>query len=380
MLGNDSLVIDRFEKIILEQANRQIDRLEKHLFIRGDNGPYHDDETTLRVAAHWICIFGYLYKKYADERYRDCLVMLADHILDNQQANNTFKVRNKESKDKVNGTIGHAWIIEGLLCACEISNDERYYDSAVRCFKTHVFSEEFGVWNRIEIDGSNLGIDYTFNHQLWLAAAGALICKHKVDNRICFEVESFLEKSKKNLRIYHSGLIKHELVLQQGFSIKDLLWNSFFLVKKCFNLVLGKPSLKYKEEGYHFFNVYGMAILYNVFPNHSFFHCRKFEKVLEYCLKDVNWKKLLINEPDRDSTGLAKTINCSCNIYGFSYNSPAFELPFIYKEFGIVNKESIIDELLKKQLELTYDEKSHDFSCNTEDGVVLVSRIYELLR
>ena len=82
-------------------------------------------------------------------------------------------------------------------------------------FLLHPFDERLGVWQRVEIGGSVLPFDMTFNHQLWFAAAGGLLAGRGCTS-IDAQVRRFLDRLPELLKTFPSGLIWHPLVLEDG--------------------------------------------------------------------------------------------------------------------------------------------------------------------
>ena len=352
--------------------------IENKSLIGGNNGPYHDPETGLRVSAHWIFTFRYEYIKTGDEQYLDAIKILADNICNYQEKNNTFLCRNKDGKDKINGSIGTAWIIEGLIAASTVCNDEKYYESAVRAFLAQPFDSDIGLWKRRETDDKILSYDGTYNHQLWLAASGAQICAYRLNKDIEKCVISFLDHSKNTFRSYSNGLAHHFVFFDKP--LKRAIKSRKNLLKQNYLQTLKRPCYKYKEEGYHNFSVYAFAVLHHYYPAHSFFQCAAFKRALGYSLNFQNSFALSENDKTADGTGIALKYDCDCNVFGFSYNSPAFEMPFIVREFSSSDFKSEINALIEKQIQLNYDPDKHSFCRNTEDAITLDARVYEFVR
>ena len=51
-------------------------------------------------------------------------------------------------------------------------------------FLRHHWNEAEGLWNCLDIDGSILPVDLTFNHQLWFAYSGSRVIEHKQNTQI----------------------------------------------------------------------------------------------------------------------------------------------------------------------------------------------------
>lgn len=368
------LLINSAKKCLLEIE-------EKGYIAGGSNGPYNDNETPYRVCAHWIFIFDYLYQETNDKKYLNAIKKLGEYLykefLNNKHV--VFKCRQKEGKDTVNGTIGNAWIIEGLIKLSEILKDDKYYYAAVEIFKCFSYDKNMGLWNRIEYDGKELGFDGTFNHQLWLAAAGTQILAYKDNKAIRDEINDFLSHCKSNLifNIYNDGLIKHFSL--QNRSLKSIVKYYLRDLKNSIKGLLNKPNMRYKEEGYHYFAMYGFALVYSKFYDHSLFKTNKFRKSLKYTFNKENYLKLINQNKYFDGTKLASKFDVKSNIYAYAYNSPFLELPYIYKTFkGELMNNDEFNELWNIQKDITV--VNNYMSKNTNDPVTLSARMYELVR
>src|SRR5690606_5187102 len=209
------------------------------------------------------------------------------------------------------------------------------------------------VWDRIDAANGSRAIDYTLNHQLWFAAA-----KAETDQNSYSEVDSFLSLLQAGaFRVRANGLICH-LLYSSSFKGKLLEYRYLLLEKRNMNAVLTK------EIGYHLFNLYPLARLYRLRPEHPFFATDKFKKALNY----------IVSKEFNDTL--------ENNKFAYPYKSPAFEMPLVLATFKHLLSESInIDEisnrLLQKQTALTFDSASRVFSKNTDDSITLTARIYE---
>ena len=141
-----------------------------------------------------------------------------------------------------------------------------------------------------------------------------------------------------------------------------------------------QPSLIYKEEGYHLFSIYAFAIIFENYSDSSFFNLDKVKKAIAFSFEESYLKRLSDIDSSLDNTHIQKNIDKSINAYGYPYNSPAFELPYIDKIFGNNSHEKLIDYLMDEQIRLTYNGIDGIFSRNTEDIDTLNARLYELVR
>lgn len=346
----------------------------------GHNGPYFDEEKAGRNISHWICTLREFYQRTHNRKYIKAIEVLAEYYYSNQDYTDAgvYYCRDKEGKDHVNGTIGAAWIIEGLVAAAQVLCDESLIDRAIKVFKTFPFDAQNGMWERIEIDGRNLGLDITYNHQLWFAAAGVEILQYKYDEEIDRMIQCFLDRSKKTFWVMPSGLICH--FANCYTTKKQQIKNLIKYISHSIEIMFGIPSLEYKEIGYHLFDMYGFSLLQDYYKDQPLFQSKKYKKAVKYCVSEEYSKKLVSMKRSADGTQLpCDNVDDDINSYGFPYNSPAFEIPYILEKHGLTNND-ICEKFFAIQIERTFDEKEKTFGRNTEDFLVLNARVYELIR
>lgn len=344
----------------------------------GHNGPYYDVETNLRNISHWACTFEKYYFLTKDKLYLDALEILAKS-LEEIDSSKPCVCRMKYGKDKTNGVIGQAWVIEGLLACARGLNNDNYYEMALSLFNNQRFDEKYGMWSVIECDGKDLGFDLTFNHQLWFAAIGSELLNYKYDSSIDARINQFLVKADKFFIVHNNGLIFHFLKYIHDF--KSFRWYRRAWKSTEKGLKKDGPSLVYKEKGYHLFSVYALAIMQERYGNTKFFQKEDVKKAIAYAFDEKHLRELSNCNSDLDSTHISKKSDKRINAYSYPYNSPAFEFPYIAKVFGPKeNYEELVDYLLEEQIRWTYDESKKRFCRNTEDSETLNARIYELVK
>ncbi|MFU8692091.1 hypothetical protein ACNA6I_19920 [Rossellomorea sp. FS2] len=372
-------------KIIEEIAQPYYNQLKKNGFIRGGhNGPYVDYETPVRNTAHWLIIFSYLYRSTEKDEYLEAVTLAGDYLTSStsRPMKNTFYARTNKKKDFSNGVIGQAWAIEALCEIFSLTNNKIYLDIALEVYHLHPFDEKLGLWKTVNVDGSIYDYDMTINHQLWFAASGAILYRYSNDENLKEKLDIFFNKLDLNLNLYRNGLIKHDVSstgkpkYQVQMTLRKLKYLKTNITKN--KLV---ASLRYKEIGYHTFNVYALALIYSNGFNHEFFNSEKFKSLLEYAFSNDISKELLKNNHHMDISNLPMKEVITVNRYGYPYNPYGFEIPFIYKVFkNKLNREINVQSYIDKQMSLHYNTKTKSLDKNTEDAITLTSRIYELVR
>ncbi|OGC95444.1 hypothetical protein A3H89_05200 [Candidatus Amesbacteria bacterium RIFCSPLOWO2_02_FULL_48_11] len=339
-------VVDHFTKITLETGR----------IPAGTNGPYHDVETSVRNSSHWLITFSRVYKSTGRKKYQAAAKILADYLAspDVRPKGFTFACRTTPHKDKCNGLIGQAWAIEALCYSGRFLKKLQPSELARQVFRFHKFVPKYGLWHRREITGSDLSLDPTFNHHLWFAAAGSLLG----DQIIREQVSCFLDHLDQNLTVLDNGLIFHpitRLLPRPIISLQPKDPPSHSQVDKFI----------IKSIGYHAYNLYAMALLYQKFPRHSFWKSAKFSRALAYS-RSTRFVNDLKNNP-----------------YAYPYNPVGFEMPLVITTFyhgSGYSKSRLSQDWLNLQIQKCYRQGSPILDRNTADPITLSARIYELLR
>ena len=229
----------------------------------------------------------------------------------------------------------------------------------------HDFDNALGLWKIREINGKTLGFDVTFNHQLWFAAAGSMLATNSL---IDDQLSVFLDRLPMNLGLYKNGLVQHPILpkLNSGMSFglrtKRLVATA---VQGNWSRQRDRVSMTEKAVGYHAFNLYAFAILSQRYPDYDAWSSDLMKSMVSYA----------------KSSDYLETLEG--NRYGYSYNSPGFEiayaiicLPYLFGE----DPEGQASEWVGRQLVRCYDFETSQMRLNTEDPVNHAARIYEATR
>ena len=354
--------------LLIHNADAGLEQLEQHM-PAGHNGPYHDPETPVRNTSHWAITFLTAYRITGDEQYLEGVETCLSYLLSDEVRphGETFCHREIEGKDACNGLIGQAWTIEALATVgCELEQEEPI-ETAKSVFLQHPFTGSLGAWKVVEIDGSALGYDLTLNHQIWFAAAGAQIVASTDDSTsVDRQVRRFLDNLEENMHVYPSGLIYHNV--RPRFSLQKYGLLAFENIKRRrvpmpilerFRSETRKKQ-KRKAIGYHSFNLYGLALLNQEYPDHSFWRSTTFENALEYSQSD-QFKNALKTNP-----------------YGYPYNCSGIEMGVVAHVFR--DDTETVRDWLSEQFDRLLDPETKLLTNNTEDPATTSARIYEATR
>ena len=348
--------------------------------IPGHNGPYNDPETSVRNYGHWLITFSKCYEFTGEQIYLDKVRELAEYLVSEKSRpyGFSFHHRSKEGKDRCNGLVGQAWTIEALQAASSTLGERKYSQIAGDVFFQHKFIENLGLWRCLDIDGNDLVIDPTFNHQLWFAACASKL-KSSRRNKILNRVICFLDKLNLNLTLLDNGLIYHPIINQinineNKLSLRPYLRNIAKELLSFIRQMLGKTNnldRMYQEKmvnksiGYHQFNMYAFGQLKESVPDHPFWQSKEYKKSIKFLLSD------------EFKNGVRQ------NIYGFPYNPPGFEVPYALSMFPNLDAEEIVEIStwwINEQFNRSYNPETTMMDRNTDDTLTHTARIYEITR
>lgn len=318
----------------------------------GHNGPYIDPETPVRNTAHWLVTFSHLANRdrpdFREAADRCAAYLMSAAVIGESGA---WENRAQPGKDRCNGLIGPAWAIEGLASYAEQCERPAVRKATAAIFLRHPFNYGQALWSRLEPDGTVLSPDATWNHQLWFAAAGALIRDAEVDARVL----RFLDRIPRNFSVHPDGLIVHRI--HAPTERRPDRW-----LRAQANRYLRPAKFaveRDKELGYHAFNLYAFALLCRRMPDHPCWRLPAIRAALAAV----------------ESTGFQREIAGSR--YAFPYNPPGWELAFPALIFDL---RLDVAAWLQEQIRRSWNEEMKATSLAGHDPHTDAARIYEACR
>ena len=368
---------------IIEKKIRDVGKKLIESYISGEtveggvNGPYDDPETKVRNLSHLAIICCIEVTKYGKNEYKPIVKKIGEELIEARGIDGLFVMRKKSSKDQCNGVIGHAWLNEALIYIYKTLGERKYLELAVLISKRHKFNNKIGLWERPTADS----IDYTLNHQLWYAATLAELIEFVDNDTFDGQLKKFMKCLKRNFLINKDGRVRHSVFLhtKSKETIKQMVknWLSDFHEKK------NRPSMAYKENGYHVFNLMALARIYSKNKSYDFFSTKKFKASMDYVNNKLFLKGLDDSKVELDASlknHIVDTNEKTKNIYGYPYNVPAFELLYINAVIPNIISLDVISECLNRQIEFTFDDGLLSFGKNCHDKKTINYRIYEYYR
>ncbi len=322
-------------------------------------------ETSVRNTGHWLITFLKAWRISGEPRFADAARNAVNYLASDEvrPGGATFWHRDQEGKDSCNGLIGQAWTIEALATASETLERPEPAELAEEVFLRHPYDDALGLWRMVEVDGTELGFDSTFNHQLWFAAAASLIRK-PVSKLVNLRVETFLDRLPQNVGLYSDGLIRHPLqakLPEARRGIKSMVAKALFAG--------GSKDKEHRQRskavGYHAFNLYALALLATRYATHVTFGSPKIGAALS-CV---------------DSEQYAE--NLDANPYGYPYNPPGFEVAYakcIFNGDENGSTRNVMEDWAGRQLRRCFDFDAQLMNRGTEDPATHAARLYEATR
>lgn len=324
----------------------------------GHNGLYNHEDTPVPNTARWLISYLKVYDEYGDENSKETSIKARDYLFTEEARpfQETFHCRKADSLDRCNGLMGQSLCIYSLSSIHEYLDDLEALSLAKEVFLKHPFDDELGVWKRVDIDGTILPFDPTFNHQLWFAAAGGLIQgSEEIDN----QVKTFLDRLPYLMDTYQSGLIKHPLRLSG--SVKYRLVNSkeldyLYLEKNTVLAPFHHFALQEKAIGYHSVNLYGLALLKSKYPDHPVWTKETIRSIFDYIYTEGYLESLYRNSR------------------AFTNNATGFQNAYAIHEFG--GSMGDVRAWVNEQVGLTFDDESGFMNIGANDPHSQASSIY----
>ncbi|MDJ0848757.1 MAG: agl cluster protein AglQ [Myxococcota bacterium] len=327
-------------------------------FAAGRNGPYGDAETPVRNTGHWLVSLCAAWTWTREARFREAALAATRHLASEKArpGGATFLHRDKPGKDACNGLVGQAWSIEALAAAAEAFEAPHLSELAERVFLLHPFDGDLGLWRRVEVDGSELTWDATFNHQLWFAASGALIAPF-ASPEVAARVHRFLDRVPRNLGLHASGLVRHVV------TARPFAWREPRLAVRLLRTRAAEgPEHAHKEAGYHAFNLYAFALLRRHAPDHPCWRSEKFRRLWRYARRP----------------GFRRAV--ASNPYGWPYNPTGIEMAFALETLEGPGARGEAGAWLADQLGRHWDAGASQLRRGTPDPDTLAARLYEATR
>jgi len=304
-------------------------------FPAGHNGPWNDLDTPIRTTAHWSILLLKAYKLTKNSKFKNAAEKAGSYLISKKCQPHGFSFFcRRTGKNRCNGLIGQAWVVEALIELGNILKQKKYLDVAEDVVLKHHFNKKRCLWYNLEIDGTKLNINITLNQQIWFA-----VMAYKLS------------------LITNNDLIKHRTI---SF-FKRLSQHICFNGKYITHLIHPLSNFIYRKEsrGYLSFVLTGLAHINN----------------LDSSLLSKTTLKQISKSIDFLNDGAYQSNWKFC----WSYNPTGLEAAYILYSFK-PTKQILVRKWIEKQLKRHFNFKTGLMNRNTSDPNTLAARIYEATR
>lgn len=349
---------------ILHQASRACTlQCEDGSMPAGHNGPYFHRETNLRNTCHWMITWCNAHAWTGDTAYMVSARRALAYILlpHHRPYNANWLHRHAKGRDRCNGLIGPAWVIEALVCAIHLLGSDEALMQAKEVFALHPFDEAQGMWKRVEVDGTVLSFDRTFNHQLWFAASAARLSKVGI-SLAAERTRIFLDRLQNLFSVSNAGLIRHRIRLycwDPFLEPGSLIHKTYLLYDKIRCGAKIKLDAQKRDFGYHAFNLHAFAVLHRLFPQHEFWDSKVFMHAIDF------------GRSQKHRSGVDHD-----NPYGYPYNPVGFEMALALQELFPEAIEERRD-WIRRQIATMTRSGTAEYGMDAEDPATARARLYE---
>ncbi len=329
-------------------------------FAPGHNGPWRDKDTSARVTSHWAIVFTQAYKISKIQEFKKAALLAGNYLLSPSCRPYDFSFHCRDTKNKCNGLIGQAWVMEALLEIGITFNEKKALDVVEEVALQHPFDKKNGLWFNLEIDGKKLNLNRVLNQQVWFCAMvqkiAALAEKHILKER----VNRFINQLPKHLD-FNQKCISHIICPTFEYQFLNKIWKQ--TSKTFLPLIFRKANLNQLSREYLSFLLYGLSLLYSQTQSNKTWREHHLQKLVQNNLNYLN-EVIYLLKPNPNS-------------YAWAYNPTGFEVTYVINTFNLNSK--IGAELwISKQLNSHFNNETNLLNKNTNDPLTLASRIYEV--
>jgi hypothetical protein len=348
---------------LLVQATESALRLQAKdgSFPAGHNGPWNHADTPLRTTAHWaICILN-TFSILKKGSYADSAARAGEYLLANEARPDGFSFFCRSSRNRCNGLVGQAWVLEALLDLGLHSNDPRFWNTATDVVIKHPFNKRLCLWENLDVDGTPLGINRVLNQQIWFAVISYRLALSTGHEEIMEKCLSFFDNLHRQAR-FQNGVFDH--LIYNHFNCQPLDAVAGFAIRLVFDSFSKRFNRKEAGLGYLPFILHILALLFRANPGLPFWKNSGFIPAIKQAISFLN------------SEVFGKAVD---NRYLWSYNPVGFEIALAIESFGI-NSTVTTTQWVNEQLHRHFDFKHWRMDGATQDPNTLAARIYEATR
>lgn len=352
---------------LIVQAGREATKIQKGdgSFPAGRNYSYDENSTPVRTTSQWLRTLTKAFDITGEQKFEKAANNAVDILLSNEfcPEGATYHCRDVPGKDSCNGLVGQASVIRALSYASDLLDRTDAQRRVKEVFQLHPFNKRLGLWESVEIDGTQLSFDRTLNHQLLFA--GAISRLGSNSSVIRDRTKVFLDRLESSMETRTSGLIRHYVHPPLKTILREI-------IRTPRHRIMLRNELAYhyhtrseehlrKERGYQTVNLMGLVEIHQEFPSHPFWDSPTFRGALEF-----------IHEQERD------LIQGNNTKHGDAL--PGISIAKIYREFESVSTSRLAELVSEELSENPYEGRTpfKSLQVDEETAAALVCELVDL--
>lgn len=187
----------KIRKFAIEAAHYALNfQCEDGSFPPGHNGPWDNQDTPVRVTAHYAILLLKAYLLTNDNTFEVGAQKAIGYLL-GQKTKTKGALRCCISRNRnieSNGLIGQAWVVEALIEAFVVLGLKEALNVAEYLLLAHAFDFKTRLWRNLAVSGEALMINQSLNQQLWLGLMSYKTGKLSGNKELVRRAELFFEK------------------------------------------------------------------------------------------------------------------------------------------------------------------------------------------
>lgn len=340
----------------------------------GHNGPWGIPETHVRNTAHWATTFYKAHDVSGEDRYLGAAIAACDYLLEDETRPYGKAFQCLHPFDHCNGLIGQVWAIEPLMLLGYHLKNREYLALSREILLLHRYEEGLHLWRDLELSGRQMGVNTTFNQQLWFAVSHLILGKIMKDKTLTHRAGDFFSNMNQNVAFLETGLIKHTISrknLRRNKYVPDffkrLVLEELQYSLRSLRELVDRNSTRERSIGYQPFILFGLAKAYEVSKEESWWRNPWFKNALQNMFNLVQGDHFFRE--------------LSASRYAWTYNPVGFEIAYALDAFkDLINVDGGAKSVrwwVERQLNNHWNPSSGLMENNTDHPLTLSARLYE---
>ncbi|TVR00040.1 MAG: glycosyltransferase [Spirochaetaceae bacterium] len=361
LLGGHPLHTEAERHLVAAARSALADQREDGTMPPGVNGTWNQEETPVRLTAHWSITFLTAYQLTGEAPFRVAAERALAALCDQRWRPHGYAwhcLGDGTGHNDGNGLIGQAWVMEAFYHAFVVLNRTDLLQRAEQLYGLHRQDPRTGMYFVLGVDGAHHLPDATFNHQVWFAAVSALVLRTGRGLPTAGGPALFARRlfaiMHRNPRYVVEQKVRHRYHGNLPGYLRQAASNIYHRVVT--------RSLRERSVGYLSFTLHGVALLKDAMPTHPVWRSRKFAALVRHATRYMN-RPAFFEE-------------CTRNRFAFPHNVTGAEVSYVARVFGA----SLPSRRFWDHQIAEYWDTDRAQLCNSDhDPRSLAARMYEMV-